>query len=285
MVFRCRVDETDVGVLWAGDTVLPHVRETLTFLRNQKKQVIFVTNNSMKSRHAYVQKFIKLGIQASEEEIFGSSYASAIYIARVLKLPKEKKVYILGERGVEEELEAENVPYFGGTNPDDRKDVTEEDYEKIKPDESVGAVLCGLDQHISYKKLAKAFTYLRQGPDVHFIATNTDSTYPTHGTFFPGAGTTTTAALEYATKRKATVCGKPSQTMLDAIFAKYHLNRERTCMVGDRLNTDIEFGIQGGLGGTLLVLTGVSSLDDCEKEGIYPQYVTDGFGDFAILDR
>jgi len=273
-----------IGVLWAGDRVLPNVRETLTYLRNQKKQIIFVTNNSMKSRRAYVQKFKKLNIQATEEEIFGSSYAAAIYIARVLKLSKDKKVYILGERGVEEELEAENVSYAGGTDPEDRKEFTEEDYEKIKPDESVGAVLCGLDQHISYKKISKAFTYLRQEPTVEFIATNTDSTYPTHGTFFPGAGATTTAALEYATKRKATVCGKPSQTMMDAIFAKYELNRERTCMVGDRLNTDIQFGIQGELGGTLLVLTGVSTLEDCEREEIYPQYVTEGFGDFAVLD-
>src|SRR5579862_983833 len=161
-----------IGVLWAGDRVLPNVRETLTYLRNQKKQIIFVTNNSMKSRRAYVQKFKKLNIQATEEEIFGSSYAAAIYIARVLKLSKDKKVYILGERGVEEELEAENVSYSGGTDPEDRKEFTEEDYEKIKPDESVGAVLCGLDQHISYKKISKAFTYLRQEPTVEFIATN-----------------------------------------------------------------------------------------------------------------
>ena len=244
-----------------------------------------MTNNSTKSRRAYVQKFLKLGIQASEDEIFGSSYAAAIYISRVLKLPKEKKVYILGERGMEEELEAEGVPYFGGTDPEDRSEFTEEDYGEIKPDDSVGAVLCGLDQHISYKKISKAFTYLRQGSDVHFIATNTDSTYPTHDTFFPGAGSTTTAPLEYATKRKATVCGKPSQTMMKAIFAKYHLDKAKTCIVGDRLNTDIEFGTQGGLGGTLLVLTGVSSLEDCEKEGIYPMYVTERFGDFAVLDR
>jgi len=237
----------------------------------------------MKSRRAYVGKFNQLGIEASEEEIFGSSYAAAVYISRVLKLPRDKKVYVLGERGVEEELDTENITYIGGTDPEDRKDFTEEDYERIKPDPTIGAVLCGLDQHISYKKLAKAFTYLCQNPKVEFIATNTDSTYPSHGAFFPGAGSSTTAPLEYATKRKATVCGKPSQTMMDAIFAKYELNKERTCMIGDRLNTDISFGIQGKLRGTLLVLTGVSSLEDCEDEGIYPQYVTNGFGDFSVL--
>jgi len=243
-----------------------------------------VTNNSTKSRRTYTEKFCKLGIQASQEEIFSSSYAAAIYLSRVLNFPKDKLVYVLGERGVEEELEAEGILHIGGTDPVDRLDMTEEDFHSIRPHEKVGAVLCGLDQHISYKKLSRALMFLRQTPEVHFIATNMDSTFPTHGSLFPGAGCTTTAPLEFASKRRATVCGKPSQTMMDAIFAKYDLDRERTCMVGDRLDTDIKFGIQGGLGGTLLVLTGVvTSVEECEKEGIYPSYVARSFGDLGVL--
>jgi len=194
-------------------------------------------------------------------------------------------VYVLGERGVEEELEAEGIAYVGGTSPDDREAIEEGDYETIKPDPSIGAVLCGLDQYISYKKLSKALVYLRQSPEVLFIATNTDSTYPVHGKLFPGAGMTTIAPLQYGAKRQATICGKPSQTMMDAIFARYELNRGRTCMIGDRLDTDIKFGLDGKLGGTLLVLTGVSSLEDCEKEDIYPQYVMNELGDLAVLDK
>ena len=37
-------------------------------------------------------------------------------------------------------------------------------------------------------------------------------------------------------------------------------------MVGDRLNTDIKFGIEGRLGGTLAVLTGVSKKEDWEAD-------------------
>ena len=269
-------------MIWQGNVLLPNVKQTLTYLRSQNKQLIFVSNNSTKSRRTYAQKFTKFGIEVQETEIFGSSYSAAIYLSRVLRFPSDKKVYVLGERGVEEELEAEGISYTGGTSPDDRKDFQEEDYTTIKPDESVGAVLCGLDQHISYKKLAKALMYLRS-PDVLFIATNTDSTLPIHGTLFPGAGMTTTVPLEFASKRKATTCGKPSQTMMNAIFARYKLNRQKTCIIGDRLDTDIQFGLQGNLGGTLLVLSGVSSLEDCEKEGVYPQYVTNGLGDLAVL--
>jgi 4-nitrophenyl phosphatase len=229
----------------------------------------------------YTSKFKALGIPVTEDEIFGSSYSAAIYLSRVLKFPKDKKVYILGERGVEEELAAEGIQYCGGTSPEDRQSFEEKDYAEIIPDMQVGAVLCGLDQHISYKKLAKGLMYLRQSPEVLFLSTNNDSTYPTHGTLFPGAGTTTTVPLQNASKRSATICGKPSQTMMDAIFARYDLNRERTCMVGDRLDTDIKFGLEGKLGGTLLVLSGISGLEDCEKEGIWPRFVMNGLGDLG----
>lgn len=275
-----------VGVIWSGNELLPNVKQALNYLRSQNKKLIFVSNNSTKSRRTYSRKFSKLGIPVDETEIFGSSYSAAIYLSRVVKFPKDKKVYVLGERGVEEELEAEGIQFEGGTSLDDRKDLEEKDYDLIQPDADIGAVLCGLDQHITYKKLAKALIYLRQSPEVLFLATNTDSTYPTNNTLLPGAGTTTTIPLEFASKRKAITCGKPSQTMMDAIFARFqNLDRERTCMVGDRLDTDIQFGLQGKLGGTLLVLTGISSLEDCVKEGIYPKYVTNGFGDFAVLEK
>jgi 4-nitrophenyl phosphatase len=37
-------------------------------------------------------------------------------------------------------------------------------------------------------------------------------------------------------------------------------------MIGDRLNTDIKFGVEGKLGGTLHVLTGVDKKADWDKE-------------------
>lgn len=265
--------------------VLPNVKQTVSYLRSQNKQLIFVSNNSTQSRRTYAQKFAKLGIPADETEIVGSSYSAALYLSRVLHFPKHKKVYVLGERGIEEELKAEGISYEGGTSPSEREPFEDSDFHQIRPDEQIGAVLCGLDQHITYKKFSKALTYLRQSPDVLFLATNTDSTLPVNGTLFPGAGTTTTIPLQFASQRQAMICGKPSQVMMDAIFARYELDRERTCIVGDRLDTDIKFGLEGKLGGTCLVLSGISSLEDCEKEGIYPQYVMNGLGDLSVLEE
>lgn len=55
-------------------------------------------------------------------------------------------------------------------------------------------------------------------------------------------------------------------------------------MIGDRLDTDIAFGINGGLS-TLLVLTGVVSRADLAQPQakILPEYVVDSLGDFAVL--
>ena len=78
--------------------------------------------------------------------------------------------------------------------------------------------------------------------------------------------------------------GKPSQAMLEAIEGKFKLERARTCMIGDRLDTDIKFGIEGGLGGTLAVLTGVSKKVEWEgdEKTIRPAAYVDKLGDLRL---
>ena len=270
-----------IGVIWEGDRLLPKIQETISFLRSLNKKIIFVTNSSSKSRRTLARKFAALGIPVDQEEIFGSCYSAATYLSQVLSFPRDKTVYLLGEKGMEEELDAEGISSLGGTCPDDRRHFEHEDFDQLASDENIGAVLCAGDYHITYRKLAKALTYLLQSPDVLFLATNPDSTFRYNGNLVPCAGTITVMPLQYASKRIATICGKPSPAMMDAIVARYTLNKELTCMVGDRLDTDIKFGIQGNLGGTLLVLTGVSALHDCESENIFPDYVINQFGDLA----
>ena len=49
--------------------------------------------------------------------------------------------------------------------------------------------------------------------------------------------------------------GKPAEFMLENIATQFGLKRDQICMVGDRLDTDILFGKNGGLT-TALVLSG-----------------------------
>lgn len=252
-------------------------------LRKRGKQLVFVTNNSTKSRADYKKKFDKVGIAANEEEVFGSSYSASIYISRIMKLQAPKnKVFVLGETGVEQELKSENVPFIGGTDESLRRDITDEDFKRIADgsmlDRDVAVVLTGLDFHPSYLKYALGFAYIRNG--AKFLATNIDSTLPNAGSLFPGAGSTS-APLVKASGQEPLALGKPSQAMMDAIEGKFKFDRKKACMVGDRLNTDIQFGIEGGLGGTLAVLTGVSKKEEFLAEGaeVVPSAYVDQLGD------
>ncbi|GAA6015076.1 hypothetical protein JCM11491_001651 [Sporobolomyces phaffii] len=271
------------GVIWEGDEIIGRARETLDYLRQRGKRVFFVTNNATKSRQANKGKFDKMGIHAEVDEIFTSAYAAAAYMKNVLGFPDDKKAYVIGERGLEEELDAVGIKHSGGTDPEDNVFVDLMDFSSITEDKEVGAVVCGLDMHINYKKIAKAHRYLRENEGCLFIATNLDSTFPTHGSVYPGAGSTI-APLMCCFGKDPLVIGKPENAMLESIVKTFGLEKSRTIMVGDRLDTDIKFGVQGGID-TLMVLTGVNKRKDFEREGAVavPTYVVDGLGDFSVL--
>ncbi|KAJ7178123.1 HAD-like domain-containing protein [Mycena filopes] len=282
------------GVLWHGDRLIDGAVEVLSLLRSRQKKVLFVTNNATKSRKSYKGKFDMLGVEAHVDEIYGSAYAAAVYISSVIKLPKDKKVYVIGMKGMEEELRDEGVSFIGGTDP---ADCTTAPFtlDGFIPDPAVGAVLCGLDTAITYTKLSKAFQYLTRADPTNpsapanneacaFLATNEDSTYPAGAGLLPGAGAVS-APLRYALGRDPVAIGKPNSTMLDCIKAKVPFDPARTIMIGDRLNTDILFGQNGGLA-TLLVLTGItteSELTGPTPSPIVPDYVTVSIGDLRVL--
>lgn len=206
-----------------------------------------------------------------------------MYIARIMKLQAPKnKVFVLGETGIEQELKSENVPFIGGTDPAYQRDMTPEDFQGIANgsllDKDVAVVLAGLDFHPSYLKWSLGYAYIKDGAE--FLATNIDSTLPNAGALFPGAGSTI-APLVKALGREPLSLGKPSQAMMDAVEGKFQFDRKKACMIGDRLNTDIQFGIEGGLGGTLAVLTGVSKKEEFLTEGakVVPSAYIDQLGD------
>jgi 4-nitrophenyl phosphatase len=190
---------------------------------------------------------------------------------------------VLGESGIEKELRSENVPFIGGTDPSYRREIRPEDYKLIAAgdesllDPEVGVVLVGLDFHLNYLKLALAYHYIRRG--AVFLATNIDSTLPNSGTLFPGAGSVSAPLISMLGGKEPVSLGKPNQAMMDAIEGKFHFNRERACMVGDRANTDIRFGIEGKLGGTLGVLTGVSSKEEFLEGEVRPMVYLDKLSD------
>ncbi|CAO3675129.1 unnamed protein product [Umbelopsis vinacea] len=269
------------GVLWEGSHVFDNVRESMHLLRFRGKRVFFVTNNSTKSRAAYLNKFKQHDIEATFEEVFSSAFATAAYLKHVVKFPSDKKVYVVGMAGIRDELDAEGIRSCGGLD-----DAGIHDVDSIPDDPEVGAVVVGLDININYYKYCKAFTYLRNDPKRLFLLTNADSTFPTHGSLFPGAGSIASPLITALEREPDAILGKPAQNMLQSILAEYNLDPKKTCMIGDRLDTDIDFGNRGGLT-TLCVLTGVTSESKLlsDSNPIKATYYVDAFGDFASLAK
>lgn len=79
------------------------------------KRLVFVTNNSTLSRANYVKKFKRLGIQATEKDIFSSAFATAVYLRNILNFPADKRAYVIGESGIVDELAAVGIETTGAS--------------------------------------------------------------------------------------------------------------------------------------------------------------------------
>jgi phosphoglycolate/pyridoxal phosphate phosphatase family enzyme len=272
------------GVLWRATDGVDGVSHTVDALRAAGKRVYFVTNNSTKSRAAYVHKLQHTaGIHAAPEAIISSAYAAAVYCkAHGIN----KKVYMVGEGGLEEELRS--VAGVDVLGPEDWGKAFEfGTFHPTDLDPDVQAVVAGFDGKFCYYKLAKAAAYLRYVPGCRFVATNRDLTYPDKHIVTPGGGTLIACIEAGAGRAPDVVAGKPSAGLLEIVEEATGLDRRRTCMVGDRLDTDILFGNAGGLGSSLLVMTGVTSEAELaalrEGDAHRPTHVLDSFGDLHKL--
>lgn len=266
------------GVIWKGDTLIDGVPETLDMLRDLGKRLVFVTNNSTKSRKQYGKKFETLGLNVSEEEIFASSFAAAAYL-KSIDFPSEKKVYVIGEIGILKELELAGIKYLGGPDDGDKKiDLTPGAL--MEHDHDVGAVVVGFDRYVNYYKLQYATLCIRENPGCLFIATNCDAvTHLTDAQEWAGGGSMV-GAIKGSTKKEPLVVGKPSTFMMDYLSKKFGITKSQICMVGDRLDTDILFGQNGGCK-TLLVLSGVTTMEMLKdpENSIQPDFYANKISD------
>jgi len=57
----------------------------------------------------------RLCARTAQDEVFGSAYAAAVYLSSVLNFPMDKKVYVIGMSGLEDELRSEGISFIGGT--------------------------------------------------------------------------------------------------------------------------------------------------------------------------
>ena len=86
------------------------------------------------------------------------------------------------------------------------------------------------------------------------------------------------APIEIATGKKAYFVGKPNPLMLRRGLKKIDCRSSEIVFIGDRMDTDIIAGIESNVD-TILVLSGVTSIEDVDKFPYRPKYILNGVGD------
>ena len=91
--FICDMD----GVIYHGNKILPGVAEFIEWLHEEKKEYLFLTNNSGYTPRELQQKLKRMGLEVDESHFYTSALATAAFL-------KEQapgcSVYVIGEAGL-----------------------------------------------------------------------------------------------------------------------------------------------------------------------------------------
>lgn len=245
------------GTLYVDETAVLRAAETVNGLKQMGKKVIFATNSSIKSRTGMAAKLARLGFQVKESECFPSSFAAAVYL-KSIGFPSNQKVFVVGMSGIVDELAAAGIRTLVDRDPNPSADSGSEC--KIRLERNVSAVVVGYDNQFTFTKLAKACSYANQA-NCRLICCNGDDTYPSRDPRIvnPGPGKLIKAIA--ADDKQVLFIGKPTEAYFNLILESYpEMNRTRTLMIGDRLNTDMVFARRNGMD-SLFVQTGLGTIE------------------------
>lgn len=236
-MFKAIILDLD-GTVYRGNQVIKGVPEAIEQLRTKGIKVCFLSNASMKTRKQQAEKLKSMGISCSVKEMYNTAYATAVYLKR--HHPKAK-VLVVSEGGMQDELEARGLT--------------------VKWSEHADVVATGLDTKLTFEKLTMALRAIKNG--AVFIASNVDRVYPVESGLLPGSGTIA-AFLEYGTRKKPIVIGKPEPHLFEAVLRDHKLKKNEVLVVGDSCETDIA-AAKGMKMKCALVLTGLTKKSDLKK--------------------
>lgn len=230
------------GTLYRGNESIEYASEFIDFLNTNNRKYLMTTNCPLNSPEGIVKKLKTLGIHTTTDKILTSGLACRDYL---LEYHPNKKVFLIGSQSFKEILSDSGVQ------------LTENDSD---------VVVIGYDQNMVYSDLKQACVNILNGAE--FISTNMDNVIPHGQTFIPHTGAIT-AAVQYAVNKEPFVVGKPYTPMFNSALKKLGCAKQDCVVIGDRLDTDIQFAHNNGIPG-YLVFTGVTKSSDLENSLIKP---------------
>lgn len=254
------LEETDLfvldldGTFYLGEHILDGSLDYLEAVKAAGKRFLFFTNNSSKSPKLYMDKLKKMNCHITRDQIMTSGDVTIQFLNTYYP---DKSVYLVGTPALEESFEESGIRLT-----------------KEMPD----IVVVGFDITLTYEKLERACTYIRNG--AMFLATHLDINCPTEDGFIPDCGTFC-AAITLSTQKEPRYLGKPFPETVDMVLQRTGVPRERIAFVGDRLYTDVATGVKNGAKG-YLVLTGETRPEDLEAAEVKPDAVFDSLKEIGM---
>ena len=248
------------GTIYLDETLFDG---TLDFLRRVKEnggRYIFLTNNSSRGTEGYIAKMARMGIEAHPEDFVTSADATIRYLQKTYSA--DTLYYLCGTESLRKMLADAGLRVYGKEDGDPKK---------------ASVVLLGYDTELTYEKLTDCCRLLMEGRD--YVATHPDLVCPVSYGSAPDCGSVI-EMLHTCTGRRPVVIGKPQPEMAYLAMEKTGCTKEETCVIGDRIYTDIACGVNAGID-SLFVLSGEGILSDIEKYKVTPTYIFENIREIA----
>lgn len=251
--FICDMD----GVIYHGNRILDGVTEFINWMQESDKKFVFLTNSSERTPQELSMKLERMGLEITADHFYTSAMATAEFLH---SQKADSTAYVIGEAALTKALYDQGI-YMNDVNPD--------------------YVVVGETSTYSFEKVTKAINLVLKGAKL--IGTNPDITGPVENGICPATGALI-APIEIATGKKAYFVGKPNPLMLRHGLRKLNCHSQDIAFIGDRMDTDIIAGIESNVD-TVLVLSGVTSMEDIRNFPYRPRYIVNGVGDLVPNDE
>jgi phosphoglycolate/pyridoxal phosphate phosphatase family enzyme len=239
------------GVVYRGSDPVPGVAAVLKARADAGDDVVYVTNNSQHYRADYVTRLSEMGAPVAPDRIVSAPRATAMYLQE--RHPEVRRVLAVGAGGLDRELRDVGLEVVNAGFAAER--MAKEGIDGVGAAGRPDAVVAGVDQQVTYMRLAAAADCIRAG--ALFIATNRDPIYPTERWLRPGAGSIV-AAIEVASGISPVTIGKPEPLLMEEAARAVGRDPKEAIVIGDGLVTDLAAANAVGAR-TILMLTGVTT--------------------------
>lgn len=238
------------GTIYLGNRLFSYTHTFLNRLKECGKDYCFFTNNSSKNRSAYLQKLKNMQIEISPEKMLISN---DVIIKWLKENYPEKRAYVVGTPDLLDDFQAQGI----------QLDETSPDY-----------VVLGFDTTLTYEKLSRACTLVRNGAPVFGV--NPDFNCPVEDGFIPDCGSIA-ALVKASTGVSCEFFGKPSRHTLDYILSFTGYTANKVAIIGDRLYTDIATATGTDVT-SILVLSGETTRVELKTSTIQPDLTVENIG-------